>query len=1415
MKKIYFILCLLVFASLVTKAQVPNEPTNLVVTPITTGGMVQFTAPSDSGGSTITNYEYSTDGGANWVTPSPVITASPLIISSGLTNCTTYSIKLRAVNAAGSGSASAAASLTPTESVVPGINWTSRTSAADNSWYGVTYGNGVFVAVSGSGTGNRVMTSPDGITWTSRTSAANNFWNSVTYGNGLFVAVSESGTGNRVMTSPDGITWTSRTSAADNSWISVTYGNNLFVAVAYSGINNRVMTSPDGINWTTRTSASNNNWVSVTYGNGLFVAVAATGTNRVMTSPNGINWTTRTPAVDNGWNSVTYGNDLFVAVSSNGSGNRVMTSPNGITWTSRTSAAENSWNSVTYGNSLFVAVSSTGSGNRVMTSPDGIIWTSRTSAASNSWRNVTYGNGLFVASSTSGSSNRVMTSSFAVAADAPVIGSAAFGSSTTVNFTQSSSTLAPSISNYEYSTDNGSNWTATSPADSTSPLTITGLAAETNSIMIRAVNIVGSSCASNKFEALACLSTSSTETINACSSYTWHGSTYTSSNNTATWTGTNAAGCDSVVTLNLTITPQPAMPTLACYETATFNTTTCSWDVTGTPVLANAGGDASACGGSGSNYNLFYQNATGSGGTVSWSSTGNGWFQYLTGSGPYTDLSPIYHIGTTDLSNGSVTLTLTVTGANDCVATSSFTLSLAAPPVAVIDPSLVNPWDELHVCEGGSYSFSSAIVTPGSEISWSGGDGSFNNSGIQNPIYTPGPDDIQNGHVYINLNVNSNDGSTLCDNRVSVELIIDPVPAMPTLACYETASFNPTTCSWDITGTEPALPTLACYETATFNTTTCSWDITGTQPTMPTLACYETATFNTSTCTWVVTGSANEAIVTTTSSCNTYSWSANSSNYTQSGTYSYNANCQNYILNLTIKQSTTSTTNATATGNYSWNGNSYTSSGTYTYLTTNAAGCDSAALLSLTINAIVINNISNVCTYIGTNQTLTYTASVAGASSYAWTLPQNTQLVSGQGTRSVVIKLLNGFASQANKQIRVTPAGGSLQIIYLAAQSPVSPAAIIASTTNVCASIGNNVPVIYKIPKLLESGTTNATASSYLWSAQNGTTNITHPNGNGVNDTVVAVTFNANFSTSTITVQSVNACGVSGIRSYLITRNNPTVGIISGPTNSCEYIGATGTVANYSVAAIANVHSYTWTLPLGATDVNGQGTNTISFKYPVGFTGGSISVNGTNGCGTSSTRTLSISRLLPGTPGNIDVINTQTCLNRVYTYSIATLPRNATSVLWTVPSVGTLVNGQGTRSITVSYPNGVVDGAITVKGVSNCGTSGTKYSIVKLAPCPASPSTQYTKGVMSVTPSSMDVKVFPNPTTSSFNLQVTAGGIKSAIQTRVLDLQGRLMKTITIKSNENISLGAELKPGVYMLEVLQGVEKKVVRMVKY
>ena len=191
------------------------------------------------------------------------------------------------------------------------------------------------------------------------------------------------------------------------------------------------------------------------------------------------------------------------------------------------------------------------------------------------------------------------------------------------------------------------------------------------------------------------------------------------------------------------------------------------------------------------------------------------------------------------------------------------------------------------------------------------------------------------------------------------------------------------------------------------------------------------------------------------------------------------------------------------------------------------------------------------------------------------------------------------------------------------------------SSSNICPSIGTNVPITFTIPKVQG-------ASSYVWAAQNGTTNIVRVNGIGENDTTVTVTFSSNFTSSSITVYALNTCGASGTRSYFITRANPSQpSLISGPVNVCANIGSTGTDANYFVNAVANVDTYTWSVPTGVTIVSGQGTNSISVRYPQGFTSGTLSVVATNGCGTSSSRTLSVTSYNAATPGQIDVINTE------------------------------------------------------------------------------------------------------------------------------------------------------------------------------
>ena len=81
-------------------ASTPSAPFITSVTPASGSATVAFTAPGFTGGSAITDYEYSINGGTTWL--SATTSASPLAIS-GLTNGTSYIVSIRAKNTVGAG----------------------------------------------------------------------------------------------------------------------------------------------------------------------------------------------------------------------------------------------------------------------------------------------------------------------------------------------------------------------------------------------------------------------------------------------------------------------------------------------------------------------------------------------------------------------------------------------------------------------------------------------------------------------------------------------------------------------------------------------------------------------------------------------------------------------------------------------------------------------------------------------------------------------------------------------------------------------------------------------------------------------------------------------------------------------------------------------------------------------------------------------------------------------------------------------------------------------------------------------------------------------------------------------------------------------------------------------------------------
>ncbi|MDU4696584.1 MAG: S-layer homology domain-containing protein [Paenibacillus sp.] len=91
-------------------ATAPDAPTDITAAPGDGQLTVTWTAPTGTGGSPITTYEISIDGGGNWESTDSTNTN---YIYTGLTNGTSYTVKVRAVNAIGKGAASTGVTAIP------------------------------------------------------------------------------------------------------------------------------------------------------------------------------------------------------------------------------------------------------------------------------------------------------------------------------------------------------------------------------------------------------------------------------------------------------------------------------------------------------------------------------------------------------------------------------------------------------------------------------------------------------------------------------------------------------------------------------------------------------------------------------------------------------------------------------------------------------------------------------------------------------------------------------------------------------------------------------------------------------------------------------------------------------------------------------------------------------------------------------------------------------------------------------------------------------------------------------------------------------------------------------------------------------------------------------------------------------
>jgi hypothetical protein len=227
----------------------------------------------------------------------------------------------------------------------------------------------------------------------------------------------------------------------------------------------------------------------------------------------------------------------------------------------------------------------------------------------------------------------------------------------------------------------------------------------------------------------------------------------------------------------------------------------------------------------------------------------------------------------------------------------------------------------------------------------------------------------------------------------------------------------------------------------------------------------------------------------------------------------------------------------------------------------------------------------------------------------------------------------------------------------------------------------------------------------------------------------------------------------------------------------------------------------------------------------------------TSGCGDGKIKASKLTNMLlsaPLAPASISIqTKSDVCNARTYRYIAPAVLPIASSVngaasgyLWSTPtgtvgSTGTIDSGDvNSRIITVTYNSNAAAGdgdSIHLRYTSGCGDSRIKAqrlsNLVKNGCTPITKNVS-TSRVSNSLLTSMELNVYPNPTTNQFNVQVKSSSTEDVV-VRILDVQGRSVKQMIVQSNQRFQLGSELKSGIYFIQAKSSHETKILRVVKY
>ena len=359
-------------------------------------------------------------------------------------------------------------------------------------------------------------------------------------------------------------------------------------------------------------------------------------------------------------------------------------------------------------------------------------------------------------------------------------------------------------------------------------------------------------------------------------------------------------------------------------------------------------------------------------------------------------------------------------------------------------------------------------------------------------------------------------------------------------------------------------------------------------------------------------------------------------------------------------------------------------------LTSPTAETTSAAITINPAAPNLPNEISGTSTGICPGQELTYSLSGAErAETFIWTLP--TGWTGSSTTNSITVTAgTSGGAIKVQAQNTCGSSNVKTMDVEVAPGAPGKPAPIEGF-----ASVCPGTEVTYKIPAVPD-------AETYTWTIPD--------TWSGANSSTNTITLTAGSAGGNISVTAQNSCGESTATTFAVTVK-PGIpvapGAISGVSAVCP-----GSAQTYSIDPVPNASDYVWILPAGWS---GTSTST-SIQVTAGSTGGQISVQARNECGTGEKSTLqtTIKAGTPEAPSAISGSNA-VCPSVPETYSVEAVT-GATQYVWTFPA------GYAPASTTTAEPQVTVttaasgSGTISVKAVNDCGESTSTSLAVTVSP---------------------------------------------------------------------------------------------------